>query len=58
MKIRSIFAKKMKDRGSWRVFGCSKKDLDKLIKPIQNHNVVYHQTKDDGGVIIIIIEEK
>ena len=30
----SAFTKKVKDRGFWRAFECSKKDLDELTKPI------------------------
>lgn len=32
----------MKDKDFWKIFGYNKKDLDTLIKCIQNHNIVYH----------------
>lgn len=41
MKNVSIFAKKIKDKSFWRVIECSKKNLDKLIQLIQDHNIAY-----------------
>lgn len=53
----SAFAKKVKDRGSWKAAGCSE-DLDELTKPIRDHNVAYQQTKDNREVAMTTIEEK
>ena len=55
---KSAFAKKMKDRGSWRAFGYSKRDLNKLTKLIQDHNVAHKWTKDYCKIVIKTIEEK
>lgn len=58
MENKGAFAKKKKDKNSQRAFGYSKKDLDLLTKPIQDHNIIYKQIKDDCKVAMIIIKEK
>ena len=54
----SAFAKKIKDRSFWKTFEYSKKDLNELTKPIQDHIVAYEQTKDNCKVAIITIKRK
>lgn len=58
MENENIFAKKVKDKGSWKDIGYSKENLKELAKPIRNHSVIYQQTKDDCGVAITTIEGK
>ena len=58
VKNRNTFAKKVKDKNSWRAFGCSKEDLDELIKPIQDYNVAYQWTINNCEIVIRTIEGK
>lgn len=54
----SVFAKKIKDKTFWKVFGYCKKYLDILTKFIQNHNIIYQQIKKDYKISITIITGK
>lgn len=54
----SIFAKKVKNRGFWRVVKSSKEELNKLTKIIRDYNITYQQTKGDLQIVITTIEEK
>lgn len=53
-----FFAKKVKDRSFWKIIRYSKKDLNKLTKPIQDQNITYQQTKNDCKIAMITIKRK
>lgn len=41
MENASPFAKKLENKDSWKASGYSDKNMNKLIKPIRDHNVTY-----------------
>lgn len=58
MEDKSAFVKKVKDKGFWRASGCSKKDLNKFIKPIQDCKVSYQEKQYDREIEKTVIKKK
>ena len=55
---RSLFADKVKERGSSKTAGYTKEDLDTLAKPLHDHKVQHQTSKDSIKVMLGTVESK
>ena len=57
-KQESLFAYKVKERGSWKIAECPEKDLDVFAKLFHDHNMQHQKSKDNRKVALEKIESK
>ena len=50
-KIKIDFAQKIKEKVHWQIAGGGKNKIDNLIRPIFNHNKIYHNCKTSQKMV-------